>query len=78
VKGGAGQYFTPRALIQAIVDCVQPAPGELIIDPACGTLLPRLRRHGQFVVDVNRFDPDRLADAGNAALECCACQPDSP
>jgi type I restriction enzyme M protein len=37
VKGGAGQYFTPRALIQAIVDCVQPAPGELIIDPACGT-----------------------------------------
>ncbi len=37
VKGGAGQYFTPRALIQAIVDCVQPAPGELIVDPACGT-----------------------------------------
>ena len=37
VKGGAGQYFTPRALIQAIVDCVQPGPDELIIDPACGT-----------------------------------------
>jgi type I restriction enzyme M protein len=37
VKGGAGQYFTPRALIQAIVDCMQPAPGERIIDPACGT-----------------------------------------
>jgi type I restriction enzyme M protein len=37
VKGGAGQYFTPRALIQAIVDCVQPAPGEAIVDPACGT-----------------------------------------
>ncbi|MBI5710653.1 MAG: SAM-dependent DNA methyltransferase [Candidatus Eisenbacteria bacterium] len=37
VKGGAGQYFTPRALIQAIVDCVQPAPGEVIVDPACGT-----------------------------------------
>ena len=37
VKGGAGQYFTPRALIQAIVDCVQPAAGELIVDPACGT-----------------------------------------
>jgi type I restriction enzyme M protein len=37
VKGGAGQYFTPRALIQAIVDCVQPAPGEVIIDPGCGT-----------------------------------------
>jgi type I restriction enzyme M protein len=37
VKGGAGQYFTPRALIQAIVDCIQPAPGERIVDPACGT-----------------------------------------
>jgi len=37
VKGGAGQYFTPRALIEAIVDCVQPAPGERIVDPACGT-----------------------------------------
>jgi type I restriction enzyme M protein len=37
VKGGAGQYFTPRALIRAIVDVVQPRPGELINDPACGT-----------------------------------------
>lgn len=37
VKGGAGQYFTPRVLIQAIVDCVQPQPGESVIDPACGT-----------------------------------------
>ena len=36
-KSGAGQYFTPRPLIQAIVDCVQPAPGEVIADPACGT-----------------------------------------
>ncbi len=37
VKGGAGQYFTPRALIQAIVDVMQPEPGKLIHDPACGT-----------------------------------------
>ena len=36
-KGGAGQYFTPRALIKAIVDVVRPAPGESICDPACGT-----------------------------------------
>jgi type I restriction enzyme M protein len=36
-KSGAGQYFTPRPLIQAIVDCVQPRPGEVIVDPACGT-----------------------------------------
>ncbi len=37
VKGGAGQYFTPRALIRAIVDVMRPQPGEQICDPACGT-----------------------------------------
>src|SRR2546426_431048 len=36
-KGGAGQYFTPRALTRAIVDVMQPEPGETICDPACGT-----------------------------------------
>ncbi len=36
-KSGAGQYFTPRPLIQAIVDVVAPKPGETISDPACGT-----------------------------------------
>jgi type I restriction enzyme M protein len=36
-KSGAGQYFTPRALIQAMVSCVAPKPGERICDPACGT-----------------------------------------
>lgn len=37
IKSGAGQYFTPRALIRAIVDCVQPTPDDSIVDPACGT-----------------------------------------
>ncbi len=36
-KSGAGQYFTPRPLIQAIVACVQPEPMKTITDPACGT-----------------------------------------
>jgi type I restriction enzyme M protein len=36
-KGGAGQYFTPRPLIQAIVEVMDPRPGEMICDPACGT-----------------------------------------
>lgn len=36
-KGGAGQYFTPRPLIQAIVEAIRPAPGKTICDPACGT-----------------------------------------
>ena len=36
-KSGAGQYFTPRALIQAMVECVRPEPMKSIADPACGT-----------------------------------------
>jgi type I restriction enzyme M protein len=36
-KSGAGQYFTPRPLISAIVDVMHPEPGQRICDPACGT-----------------------------------------
>jgi type I restriction enzyme M protein len=37
VRSGAGQYFTPRPLIQAIVDVLRPGPGQRICDPAAGT-----------------------------------------
>jgi type I restriction enzyme M protein len=37
VKTGAGQYFTPRALIKAIVDVMRPKPGDTLCDPAAGT-----------------------------------------
>ncbi|WP_424492730.1 N-6 DNA methylase [Salinimicrobium sp. GXAS 041] len=36
-KSGAGQYFTPRALIQTMVECVAPEPNKKIHDPSCGT-----------------------------------------
>ena len=36
-KSGAGQYFTPRSLIKAMVDVTNPQIGETICDPACGT-----------------------------------------
>ncbi|MCZ7611124.1 MAG: type I restriction-modification system subunit M [Ignavibacterium sp.] len=36
-KSGAGQYFTPRALIKAMVECIKPEPQKTIADPACGT-----------------------------------------
>ncbi|MCO6485052.1 MAG: SAM-dependent DNA methyltransferase [Saprospiraceae bacterium] len=36
-KSGAGQYFTPRELISAMVECVRPEPKKTIADPACGT-----------------------------------------
>ena len=56
VKTGAGQYFTPRALIQAMVDCAQPRPGEKIADPACGTGGFLLAAH-EYISD--RYDLDR-------------------
>jgi type I restriction enzyme M protein len=46
-KSGAGQYFTPRPLIDAMVACVAPRPGERIVDPACGT--------GGFLLAAHRF-----------------------
>lgn len=36
-KSGAGQYFTPRSLIKAMVDVTNPQIGETVCDPACGT-----------------------------------------
>lgn len=36
-KSGAGQYFTPRPLIDAMIKCLKPEPGEVIQDPAAGT-----------------------------------------
>lgn len=37
VKSGAGQYFTPRPVIETIVKCVDPKIGDTVCDPACGT-----------------------------------------
>ncbi len=56
-KSGAGQYFTPRALIKAMVACVRPEPGKTIADPACGT--------GGFFLSAYDF----LTNAENHALD---------
>ncbi len=53
-KSGAGQYFTPRPLIECIVDRVQPQAGELVQDPAIGT--------GGFLVAADRFIRARTDD----------------
>jgi type I restriction enzyme M protein len=37
IKSGAGQYFTPRSLISAMVDVIQPLAKDTVHDPACGT-----------------------------------------
>lgn len=46
-KSKAGQYFTPRPLIDCIVRLVKPQPGEVIQDPACGT--------GGFLIAADRY-----------------------
>src|SRR5690606_5049426 len=52
-KSGAGQYFTPRALIQAMVACVRPGPMKTIADPACGT-------GGFFLAALDHLNAQRL------------------
>jgi len=65
VKGGAGQYFTPRPLIRAIVDVMQPQPSEsasrtgIICDPACGTGGFLLIAH-DFIRNHNKLDKKQL------------------
>jgi type I restriction enzyme M protein len=59
VKGGAGQYFTPRPLIRALVDVMQPQPNEMICDPACGTGGFLLIAH-DFVRNHNKLDKKQL------------------
>ena len=55
-KSGAGQYFTPRPLIKAMVSVMRPQPGMTICDPACGTGGFFLAAHDYVS---NNFDLDR-------------------
>jgi type I restriction enzyme M protein len=63
-KSGAGQYFTPRSLIDCIVELMQPQAGELIQDPAAGT--------GGFLIAADRYikaRTDDLLDLGTSEQE---------
>ena len=57
-KSGAGQYFTPRPLIKAIVDVMRPRPGQTICDPACGTGGFLLAAH-DYIAKNNQLDRDQ-------------------
>lgn len=62
---GAGQYFTPRDLIQAIVDVIQPTADDRVIDPACGTGGFLLVAHDYASQNAERLTPiqrDNLRD----------------
>lgn len=56
-KTGAGQYFTPRPLIQAIIECLRPQLGETIYDPACGTCGFLLAAHDFIIRQNPRMSP---------------------
>ena len=59
VKSGAGQYFTPRALIQAIVEVMRPAASMTVCDPAAGT--------GGFLLAAY----EQMKSAGSCAMARC-------
>ena len=59
VRGGAGQYFTPRPVVRAIVDVMRPEARMQICDPACGT--------GGFLLAAFAYIKERLVDAQEVA-----------
>lgn len=61
IKSGAGQYFTPRPLIQAMVDCVRPTVADSVTDPAAGTAGFLLSAHEYAARDSAQMDPDQRA-----------------
>ncbi len=65
IKSGAGQYFTPRPLIQAMVDCVRPTVDDAVVDPASGTGGFLLAAHEYAARDAAHLTPkqrDHLRD----------------
>ena len=57
IKSGAGQYFTPRPLIQSMVDCVQPTIRDTVVDPAAGTAGFLLAAHDFASQDAEKLTP---------------------
>lgn len=56
LKGGQGQFFTPRNVIKLMVEIIDPKPDELLIDPACGS--------GGFLVEALRYMWSKLESQG--------------
>jgi len=61
-NSGAGQYFTPRPVIAAMVKCTQPKPNETISDPSCGT-------GGFFLGTINYLNQFKLTESQKRFLK---------
>jgi type I restriction enzyme M protein len=59
IKSGAGQYFTPRALIQAMVDVIRPTATDTVMDPAAGTGGFLLAAHAYASRNAQTLSPDK-------------------
>jgi type I restriction enzyme M protein len=62
IKSGAGQYFTPRPLIEAMVECVQPSVRDRVSDPAAGTGGFLLAAHDYAARHAEQFTPTERED----------------
>jgi type I restriction enzyme M protein len=71
IKSGAGQYFTPRALIAAMVDVVQPTAKDTVHDPACGTggFLLEAYAHAAKGENLSKSDREHLRDSYVSGVE---------
>lgn len=58
LKGGQGQFFTPRNVVKMVIDMISPSPDEKIIDPACGS--------GGFLIEALRHVWTRVQEEGEA------------
>ena len=65
----AGQYFTPRVLIRAVVEAMDPQPGDTIIDPACGTGGFLLVANEHILANNPVMDPDQRHHLKHDALQ---------
>lgn len=78
-KSGAGQYFTPRVLIDSMVRLMKPQIGEIIQDPAAGTGGFLLAAHNMLTKDDKYFDldEDEIAFQKNRAIVGMELVPDT-
>ena len=67
-KSGAGQYFTPRPLIQAMIEVMRPEPGQTICDPAAGTGGFLLAAHDYIAKNFAPLDKGQLEHLNKKAL----------